>query len=196
MSEAITYFETRNEMLKYYCSTITMPKVLEIGIFKGEFFDFLINECTIGAIDGVDLFDGVVASGNVDGNYAGSYDIRKSLIELTTKYKEASNIHLYKSDSKLFLQSQKDNTYDIIYIDGDHSYNGVKQDLINSYNKIKDGGYIMGHDYEMNMKKAHHHYDFGVKKAVDEFCNKYKQNIISKALDGCVSFCIKIKKIL
>jgi hypothetical protein len=104
------------------------------------------------------------------------------------------NIKICKSSSITFLQNQQDNTYDIIYFDGDHSYEGVKNDLINGYNKIKNGGYIMGHDYEMNMKKVNHMYDFGVKQAVDEFCIKYKQTIISKAYDGCVSFCIRINK--
>jgi hypothetical protein len=82
----------------------------------------------------------------------------------------------------------------MIYIDGDHSYNGVKKDLMNAYNKIKDHGYIMGHDYEMNMEKARNTYDFGVKKAVDEFCITYKQEIVALALDGCVSFCIHVNK--
>jgi hypothetical protein len=53
----------------------------------------------------------------------------------------------------------------------------------------------MGHDYEMNMKKAKYAYNFGVKKAVDEFCTTYNQTILSKAYDGCVSYCIHIKKI-
>lgn len=55
-------------------------------------------------------------------------------------------------------------------------------------------GYIMGHDYEMNMSKAKTRYNFGVKQAVDEFCNKYNHKILSKAMDGCVSYCIKINK--
>ena len=59
-------------------------------------------------------------------------------------------------------------TYDIIYIDGDHSYDGVKHDLINSFRVIKNGGYIMGHDYEMNMEKAHTNWVFGVKQAVNQ----------------------------
>ena len=44
------------------------------------------------------------------------------------------------------------------------------------------------------MKKAKNVYDFGVKQAVDEFCINYKQSIISKAIDGCVSYCIHMNK--
>jgi hypothetical protein len=178
----------------YYCNKLSNPKLLEIGVFKGEFLDFLVRECNIGSIDAVDLFDGVTCSGDADGNNVVFCDVGISYLELTEKYKDMDNIRVIKSDSITFLQNQDDNTYDIIYIDADHSYNGVKNDLINSYSKIKNGGYIMGHDYEMNMNKAKTSYDFDTKQAVDEFCINFKQNIISKAIDGCVSFCIHVNK--
>jgi hypothetical protein len=187
-------FDTRNEMLQYYCDKLSNPKLLEIGVFKGGFLNFLVKNCNIGSIDAVDLFHGVTCSGDVDGNDVVSYDVGTSYLELTEKYKDVPNINIIKSDSITFLQNQHDDTYDIIYIDGDHSYNGVKNDLINAYSKIKNGGYIMGHDYEMNMNKAKNSYNFGTKQAVDEFCINYKQIIISKAIDGCVSFCIHINK--
>lgn len=191
-SEIRNVFDTRNDMLKYYCDTLSNPKILEIGVFKGDFLNYLVTNCNYASIDAVDLFKGVTCSGDSDGNNVVYYDVGKSYLELLEKYKEMPNIKIHKSDSIHFLQNQDDNTYDIIYIDGDHSYNGVKQDLMNAFRKIKKGGYIMGHDYEMNMKKAKNKYDFGVKQAVDEFCITYNQTIISKALDGCVSYCIHI----
>ena len=187
-------FGTRNEMLKHYCDKFTSPKVLEIGVFKGDFLDYLVKNCNVGSIDAVDLFEGITCSGDVDGNNVVYYDVGISYLELLEKYKNIPNIIINKSNSLRFLQNQPDNTYDIIYIDGDHSYEGVKNDLINAYNKIKNSGYIMGHDYEMNMKKAQNTYNFGVKQAVDEFCINYKQSIISKAIDGCVSYCIHMNK--
>ena len=187
-------FDTRNEMLKHYCDKFTSPKVLEIGVFKGDFLDYLVKNCNVGSIDAVDLFEGITCSGDVDGNNVVYYDVGISYLELLEKYKNIPNIIINKSNSLRFLQNQPDNTYDIIYIDGDHSYEGVKNDLINAYNKIKNSGYIMGHDYEMNMKKAQNTYNFGVKQAVDEFCINYKQSIISKAIDGCVSYCIHMNK--
>ena len=193
-SDSIAIFETRNEMLKYYCNTMTSPKLLEIGVFKGEFLDYLIKNCNIDTIDAVDLFEGDTCSGDADGNNVVYYNVGQSFLELSEKYKYAPNIKLCKSNSVSFLKNQEDNTYDLIYIDGDHSYTGVKNDLIQSYKKIKNKGYITGHDYEMNMTKTNNSYDFGVKEAVDEFCRIYKQNIISKAMDGCVSYCIHINK--
>ena len=190
----IKQFETRGEMLKYYCNQFSGPKLLEIGVFKGEFLDYLVANCNMGSIDAVDLFEGVTCSGDADGNNMVYYDIGKSYLELSDKYKDQRKIKLFKSSSITFLKNQDDNIYDIIYIDGDHSYNGVKNDLIMAYNKTKNGGYIMGHDYAINMSKANKIYKFGVKKAVDEFCKYYVQAISAIALDGYISFCIKVNK--
>ena len=187
-------FDNRNEMLKYYSNLITNPVILEIGIFRGEFLDYIFNNCNVGSLDGVDLFEGDTCSGDQDGNNLTYYNIGKSYLELSEKYKNTSNVKLFKSDSVAYLQSKPNNYYDIIYIDGDHTYNGVKNDITNAFNKIKNGGYIMGHDYEMNMDKARTVYDFGTKKAVTEFCDNYNQTILAKAMDGCVSFCIKVNK--
>jgi hypothetical protein len=82
----------------------------------------------------------------------------------------------------------------MIYVDGDHTYEGCKKDLEIAYYKIKKGGFLMGHDYEMNMKKAKNAYAFGVRRAVDEFCQTYQQQICAKGMDGCVSFAIRIQK--
>ena len=194
MNRLSLVFDTRNEMLKYYCTLLSNPKIVEIGVFKGDFLDYIVKNCPIGSIDAVDLFEGNTCSGDADGNHVVHYDVGTSYLELLAKYRETPSVRLHRANSISFLQRCENNTYDIIYIDGDHSYHGVKHDLINAYTKIKNGGYIMGHDYEMNMKKAHHMYDFGVKAAVDEFCVTYNQVILSKALDGCVSFCIQITK--
>jgi hypothetical protein len=187
-------FDTRNNMLKHYCNTLSNPKILEIGVFKGDFLDYLVKECNYGSIDAVDLFEGITCSGDADGNNVVHYDVGKSYIELLEKYKYNENVNIHKSNSITFLQNKEDNLYDIIYIDGDHSYTGVKNDIENAYKKVKNKGYIMGHDYEMNMEKTNNVYNFGIKRAVYEFCINYKQNIVSKAIDGCVSFCIYINK--
>ena len=48
---------------------------------------------------------------------------------------------------------------DFCYIDGDHSYDAVKADILLAAKKVKIGGYLAGHDYN---------YFFGVPKAVNE----------------------------
>ena len=67
-----------------------------------------------------------------------------------------------------------DNTLDFCYIDADHSYDSVKNDLDIWLPKIKINGIICGHDYiedglhyDQNDGKLIG--DFGVQKAVKEF---------------------------
>jgi len=187
-------FDNRNDMLLHYCKVIDKPKILEIGIFKGEFFDFIVNNCSLGSIEGVDLFDGAAASGDQDGNNVIWHNLAQSFTDLTEKYKDVSNVNLYRSDSSTYLESKEDSTYDIIYIDGDHDYEGCKKDLEASFKKIKHGGYIMGHDYGTNFAKTKTIWYFGVEKAVNEFCDTHNQSILAKAMDGCVGFCIKVNK--
>lgn len=56
----------------------------------------------------------------------------------------------------------KDETIDIIFIDGNHFYEYALADLSVWYPKVKkDGGYVVGHDYSKPQ--------FGVKKAVTQF---------------------------
>jgi hypothetical protein len=61
--------------------------------------------------------------------------------------------------------------------------------------KIKSGGLIMGHDYEMNMKKAkvdwETKFNIGVGRAVNDFCKTRGWKLIAKGYDGAVSFCLK-----
>ena len=55
---------------------------------------------------------------------------------------------------------------DFVYIDGEHSYEGVFNDLCTWTKKVKMGGIIAGHDYN-------HPNLPGIKKAVDEFLRRF-----------------------
>lgn len=64
-----------------------------------------------------------------------------------------------------------DDFFDLVYIDACHSYECVMNDLKAWFPKVKKGGGVMAfHDYEMDQ-------DYGVKRAVSEFCNLYGLDI-------------------
>jgi hypothetical protein len=48
-----------------------------------------------------------------------------------------------KEASKLF----NDESLDFVYIDANHTYEAVKEDLKCWYDKVRVGGVVMGHDY-------------------------------------------------
>ncbi len=60
-----------------------------------------------------------------------------------------NNIHL---ESKRY--------FDIVFVDADHLYNSVKEDILTWIPHVKEGGMLAGHDYGGRHR--------GVKKAVDE----------------------------
>lgn len=55
------------------------------------------------------------------------------------------------------LKKFEANTYDVVFIDGDHSFKPVLADCIVAQHLLKEGGIIIGDDYHLN----------GVKEAVD-----------------------------
>jgi hypothetical protein len=78
-------------------------------------------------------------------NYGYSWELVKEQFEINTRYFD--NISLISDYSHNVVDRFKDNSIDFIYIDANHSYESVKQDLILYYPKVKQGGYIGGHDY-------------------------------------------------
>jgi len=78
-----------------------------------------------------------------------------------------------KSDDAVDLFD--DESIDILYIDGNHEYEYVKDDFINYHDKVKTGGIIAGHDYTNSWP--------GVKKAVDEMLEKYHYKIYKRFVD-------------
>lgn len=162
----------------------------EVGIFKGDFSNFICKTLTPTKFFVIDLFTGITGSGDQDGN---NFEYC-NLDDIYTKMMNDSRFIVMKGDSSRCISSLDDNSLDMIYLDGDHSYEGVKRDINVAFKKVKNDGWLMGHDYEMNMIKAKKEYQFGVRQAVDEFCKNNNQKIYAKGMDGCVSFAIKISK--
>ena len=76
--------------------------------------------------------------------------------------------------------------FDMVFIDGDHSYEGCKQDIQHWYSKVKPGGWLCGHDYK------HPSYNFGVHLAVDEFLTQHPE--LSLELDEDYTWFIRIPR--
>jgi hypothetical protein len=83
-----------------------------------------------------------------------SFDFRMKLFKNVTKLK-MTFVEALENLPKL----------DFVYIDGDHSYEAVKKDIINAKKIIKSPGIIAGHDYTDDQRES-------VIKAVNESFNK------------------------
>lgn len=77
------------------------------------------------------------------------------------KYGDRWSLQLGDSST---LMSKLTDTYDYIYIDGDHTYEGVKKDLGEAPRLLAKGGVIICDDYG-NADS--------IRKAVEEFCKEF-----------------------
>jgi predicted O-methyltransferase YrrM len=73
-----------------------------------------------------------------------------------------TNIKKNKMSSVEYCQLILNSSIDFIYIDGNHQYSSVKEDILTWLPKIKVGGIIAGHDYTWD----------SVKIAITEIFNK------------------------
>ena len=69
---------------------------------------------------------------------------------------------ILKEDSVSAAEHVQGGTLDFCFIDGDHSYEGTKRDIEAWLPKVKDGGWLCGHDYDNQNTIG------DVKKAIDE----------------------------
>lgn len=182
-------FETRDDMIRALIKE--GDKVCEIGVWIGEFAQKL-HALKPSELVLIDPFEGIVSSGDADGMNVRHADLPKVYEVLKKSLEPVKNIKLIRGYSFIELQKFPDEYFDAIYIDGDHSYEGVKRDLYISLKKLKKGGWLLGHDYGVNLAKCIHNYDFGVKRAVTEFCKEFCYHISHVAIDGCISFAIQV----
>jgi predicted O-methyltransferase YrrM len=71
-------------------------------------------------------------------------NVYDTYLDRTSPY---SNIQTLTMTSDAAADILNEDMFDFIYLDGLHTYEGVKTDIINYLPKVKQGGVIGGHDY-------------------------------------------------
>lgn len=168
-------------IIPYLAGIINAKKILEIGVAYGYHAEFI---CTmlpeiqyIGVdpyqanYDPADIFCRDVHTLFSAEDTQGAMDRLFNVVSFNLE-KFQGRASLIREKSWLAADGFQDKTFDLVYIDGDHTYEGVMKDLAAWYPKVKKGGIICGDDIGWP----------GVKKAVDEFFIKLKKDyqIISK----------------
>jgi hypothetical protein len=155
------------------------PVCMEIGVLTGTFSKQLLDNLHPKELHLVDPFENGIDPISQKEVYDSlqiktAYSDEKCLSEVKQLFKseiEQNIVFINKNFSTDAIKQYKTKKFDFIYIDACHIYESVLWDLENYIGKIKKGGYIGGHDY-------FGHPDFGVIKAVDEFCEKHGYEII------------------
>lgn len=151
--ESSSFIQGFNDLLR--CCAVGELAV-EIGAYAGQSTELIHDSRKFQRIISINPFiDGYDPSDIPITEFKLS-DVRFRFYERILKYDNIFHLNLTSNEaSKLF----KDNSIDFLYIDGDHQYDCVKNDIITYLTKIKYNGIISGHDYTIFA---------GVKRAVDE----------------------------
>ncbi|MBN2591641.1 MAG: class I SAM-dependent methyltransferase [Sedimentisphaerales bacterium] len=111
----------------------------EIGVFRGR-----------NALDICRTIPGVRLYGIDHWQREGSF---KTMQKVMKNYIRRGRFVVVKNDSITALKDFKDESLDFVYIDADHNFDSIIQDLIHWSRKVRNGGTVSGHDYFINYKK-------------------------------------------
>ena len=194
----------RIQLLEMLLPTVYDGVGVEVGTFKGEFSKEIVQRFT-GTLFMVDVWnelgDEYIDASNHKNFEGGVYGECMNNI----KGFEDRGI-MVRATSKKASELFEDNSLDFVYIDANHAYDFVKEDIQLWYPKVKSGGWVMGHDYILtdwttppfaengidkhiwtNKGDGGDDYNiyagiFGVNPAVDEFCkeNNYNPKLTSE----------------
>jgi len=137
-----------HDLCKFIGDTKDMT-IVEIGSYSGE--STVIFASYFNKVISVDPW----ASG------APTMNLKEAMSDMSIVEKEFDkriaaydNIVKNKMFSHEFVNTIPNGSIDVVYIDGDHTYDGVTKDINMWLPKVAKGGYICGHDYYSTVKKA------------------------------------------
>lgn len=162
---------------------------IEIGSYKGLYSKYLLDNWK-GYLYMVDVWKKLPESEYFDiNNQENPKEIIGEVFDNISGYEDRTT--LIRGSSRSTSHLFPDEFFDFIYIDANHKYHYVINDLHNWYPKLKSGGVLAGHDWiaDYDEAKADKNGDvtvwihntgtpdkeecaglFGVNKAVKEFC--------------------------
>ena len=147
-----------------------MPKnsiCAEIGVWKGEFSELILNTIFPKKLHLIDPWE--FQSEFSERMYGGAVSKNQKDMDLIyedvkERFNNYSNIIFNRGKSEKVLNEFENKYFDWVYIDGNHYYEYVLKDLQLSLLKVKSSGFIAGDDYTWGKNKG-----FPVKMAVQNF---------------------------
>lgn len=149
------------------------PLIVEVGVFHGELSELLLR-----AGHRVWMVDNWLPYLKQPSRYVETGDYHSRLeIETQTRAEIGASrraapfgprANIFKMDSVAAARSMMDKSADMVFLDADHSYEGVKEDIHEWMPKVKPGGWLGGHDYGEPPPGLNVGMKFGVTVAVEE----------------------------
>jgi len=156
---------------------------VEIGTCRAESTNWLLSEClNIKKLHTIDPFEEFIDwCGEINSEVISRSE---EIAHLNLKDFADERINIIKNTSNNVFETFEDDSLDFVFIDGDHSYQGVLDDLTNWYGKVKDGGVVSGHDLWLD----------DVQKALRQFAQDQKLDLEISSLENQAWYWIKRTK--
>lgn len=145
---------------------------VEIGTDQGEYAEVLLK--TIPKLD-LDCIDPWKAEAYEKGEQPESretqefFDKRYEKTKERLKPYEFKGVNIHRTTSMDALNYFEDNSLDFVYIDGNHDFLNVTQDIHYWLKKVRPGGILAGHDYVRYPSRKFNH----VQKVVNAYSTAY-----------------------
>ena len=146
-------------------------RIAEIGVARGDFSRRMIDLLEPVKFDAFDVFRlheagffwGKDASEHFNNLSQREFYERRFETEITS-----GHIEIFEGDGATRMTERPNAYYDIIYVDGNHSYKNVLRDAVASAPKLKQEGILVFNDYVL--QDCHTGEIYGVVPVVNEFC--------------------------
>lgn len=172
----------------------------EIGTYKGEYAKEILNIWN-GKLFLIDVWN--AQNENEYNDISNQKDYKNIFSDCMENIKShEERCYMLRASSRNASELFNDNSLDFVYIDANHKYDFVKEDIHLWFPKVRKGGILAGHDYlkmdwyndpnfDSNGKDKFIWMDtlqdlkkfnvfaglFGVNPAVDEFCKSYNYEL-------------------
>jgi len=156
--------KNRIELAEYF-NELGFKTGAEIGVAGGSFSKTLCQK-----IPGLKLYCIDVWEHILDDPYSPSERMMRKIRRVIKVRLKGYNVVLIKDRSLGAVKKFKDESLDFVYIDANHTFDYVIQDIIQWSAKVKKGGIVSGHDYHSPRR-------FGVIEAVNAYIKAHKLNL-------------------
>ena len=137
----------------------------EIGVYKGAYHDLLLK--TGVKLYGVDPYG--TTTDNVNNTTERQNYLYKRIVGRLAPYPNSTLIRKTSMDA---VNDFKDESLDFVYIDGDHRFRYIAEDLYEWSKKVRKGGIVSGHDYT-NPKSHRNYFNVQVFFVVDAYIKHF-----------------------
>lgn len=154
-------------------NVMNKPVICEVGVHIGHHLQNLVK-ADIDKAFGIDSWRSTGDLGQNDSDHSQD-ELDGFYYKVCKLFEGDQRVKIVREFSAEASKDFEDGFFDFIYLDADHTYDGIYTDLESWYPKLKIGGIISGHDYidgDYTLSIGHL-VRFDVIEAVADFRKKY-----------------------